>query len=141
MAKKKTKKAVKKAAPKTKKPVKKAVKKAAPKKVAPKKAPAKKVAAKKAAPKKAAKKHTHWGTIPSHKRRVNGVTKKKKVSEQSILNKIHKVKNEVNSLDELQHKHMVGAVQKDALRRIADLNSTIIMRERQYKRLVKDKKR
>lgn len=109
------------------------------KKAAPKKA-AKKVV-KKAVPKKAAKKHTHWGTIQAHKRRVNGVTKKKKVSEQSILNKIHKVKNEVNSLDELQHKHMVGAVQKDALRRIADLNSTIIMRERQYKRLVKDKKR
>lgn len=80
------------------------------KKAAPKKA-AKKVV-KKAAPKKAAKKHTHWGTIPAHKRRVNGVTKKKKVSEQSILNKIHKVKNEVNSLDELQHKHMVGAIHK-----------------------------
>jgi effector-binding domain-containing protein len=73
------------------------------------------------------------------KKRVSAA--KKKVSEQSILNKIHKVKNEVSQLDELQHKHMIGSVQKDALRRIADLNSTIIMRERQYKRLVKDKKR
>jgi len=89
----------KKAAPK--KAAKKVVKKAAPKKVV-----------KKAAPKKDAKKHTHWGTIPEHKRRVNGVTKKKKVSEQSILNKIHKVKDQVNSLDELQHKHMIGAIDK-----------------------------
>jgi len=79
-----------------------AVKKKASKKVVKKSAPKKaaKKMVKKAAPKKAAKKHTHWGTIPAHKRRVNGVTKKKKVSEQSILNKIHKVKNEVNSLDE-----------------------------------------
>lgn len=114
-----------------------AVKKKAAKKVV--KKAAKKVV-KKAAPKKEAKKHTHWGTIPAHKRRVNGVTKKKKVSEQSILNKIHKVKNEVNSLDELQHKHMVGAVQKDALRRIADLNSAITMKEGQYKRILRDKK-
>jgi hypothetical protein len=97
-------------------------KKAAPKKVA--KKIVKKVV-KKAAPKKEAKKHTHWGTIPAHKRRVNGVTKKKKVSEQSILNKIHKVKNEVNSLDELQHKHMIGSVSimqklKDNLKLIHD---------------------
>jgi hypothetical protein len=35
---------------------------------------------------------------------------------------------------------MIGDIQKDALRRIADLNSTIIMRERQYKRILKNKK-
>ena len=33
---------------------------------------------------------------------------KKKPSEQSILNKIHRVKDEVNKLDEAQHKHMSG---------------------------------
>ena len=109
------------------------------KKAAPKKA-AKKVV-QKSAPRYSAKEHKNWGIIPEHKRRVNGVTKKKKVSEQSILNKIHKVKDQVNSLDELQHKHMVGAVEKDALRRIADLNSTIMMRERQYRGIVRDKKR
>ena len=94
----------KKAAPK-KKEVKKVVKKAAPKKAA-------KKVVQKSKPRYSAKEHKHWGIIPEHKRRVNGVTKKKKISEQSILNKIHKVKNEVNSLDELQHKHMIGAVDK-----------------------------
>jgi hypothetical protein len=92
----------KKAAPK-KKAVKKVVKKAAPKKAA-------KKVVQKNKPRYSAKEHTHWGIIPAHKRRVNGVTKKKKVSEQSILNKIHKVKNNVNELDELQHKHMIGLV-------------------------------
>jgi len=43
------------------------------------------------------------------KRKISGV-KKKRISEQSILNKIHKVKDQVNSLDELQHKHMIGKV-------------------------------
>jgi len=68
-----------------------------------------KKAAKKVA-KKAIKKHTHWKTVHAHERRVNGV-KKKKISEQSILNKIHKVKQGVEKLDEAQHKHMssVGA--------------------------------
>jgi hypothetical protein len=94
----------KKAAPK-KKAVKKVVKKAAPKKAA-------KKVVQKSKPRYSAKEHKHWGIIPEHKRRVNGVTKKKKVSEQSILNKIHKVKNEVNSLDELQHKHMIGSIDK-----------------------------
>ena len=114
-------------------------KKAAKKKAAPKKA-AKKVV-KKAAPKKAAKKkHTKYGVVKKHVRRVAGVVKHKKIKEQSILNKIHKVKDQVNQLDELQHKHMVGSVQKDALRRIADLNSAITMKEGQYKRILRDKK-
>ena len=92
---------------------------------------------KKAATKKATKKHTHWGTIPEHKRRVNGVTKKKKVSEQSILNKIHKVKNEVNSLDELQHKHMVGAIDnyKNILKKIKDYEAAIKKLKNNYKHM------
>lgn len=114
-------------------------KKAAKKKAAPKKA-AKKVV-KKAAPKKAAKKkHTKYGVVKKHVRRVAGVVKHKKIKEQSILNKIHKVKDQVNQLDELQHKHMIGSVQKDAIRRIADLNSAITMKEGQYKRILRDKK-
>ena len=96
------KKAAKKAAPK--KAAKKVVKKAAPKKAAPKKAAPKKVAK---------KKHTKYGVVKKHVRRVAGV--KKKVSEQSVLNKIHKVKDQVNQLDELQHKHMVGYVNIHAL--------------------------
>jgi len=43
-------------------------------------------------------------------RKVSGVKKHKKISEQSILNRIHKVKNDVNKLDEAQHKHMMGFV-------------------------------
>jgi hypothetical protein len=35
-------------------------------------------------------------------------TKKKKISERAILNKIHKVKKDVDVLDETQHKHMMG---------------------------------
>jgi hypothetical protein len=34
--------------------------------------------------------------------------KKKKISEQAILNKIHRVKKDVDVLDEAQHKHMMG---------------------------------
>ena len=37
-----------------------------------------------------------------------GAVKKKKISEQSILNRIHRVKDDVSKLDELQHKHMMG---------------------------------
>ena len=79
-----------------KKAAKKVVKKAAPKKVA-----------KKAAPKK----HTKYGKVKAHTRRVAGV--KKKVSEKAVLTKIHKVKDQVNQLDELQHKHMIGAIKKN----------------------------
>jgi len=92
------KKAAKKAAPK--KAAKKVVKKAAPKKVA-----------KKAAPKKVAKKkHTKYGKVKAHTRRVSGVKKRKPISEKTILNKIHKVKDQVNKLDEAQHKHMIGKI-------------------------------
>jgi len=42
------------------------------------------------------------------KRKISGVRKKKKPSEQSILNKIHIVKRNVEKLDEAQHKHMMG---------------------------------
>lgn len=54
---------------------------------------------KKAAKKSATKK-------PAAKRK--SATKKKKVSEKAILNKIHRVKKDVDVLDEAQHKHMMG---------------------------------
>jgi hypothetical protein len=64
----------------------------------------KKKAAKKVVRKKAAKK---VGVI---KRKVvrKKVAKKKKISETGILNRIHKVKKDVDRLDEAQHKHMSG---------------------------------
>jgi hypothetical protein len=71
-------------------------------------APKKKAAKKKAAPKKAAKKKV--GAAP--KKKIYGTKKRKPISEQSILNKIHKVKDEVNKLDEAQHKHMVSGLKK-----------------------------
>jgi hypothetical protein len=79
--------------------------------------------------------------VKSKSKKVGATPKKRKpIKEQAILNKIHKVKDQVNQLDELQHKHMIGSVQKDALRRIADLNSAITMKEGQYKRILRDKK-
>jgi len=83
---------------------KKAVKKTAKKKLVKKVGVVKKKVLKKAAPKKAAKKikkHTHYGKVKSHMRRVNGVTKKP--SEKDVLKSItHAVK--------VQKSHMsVGA--------------------------------
>jgi len=65
----------------------------------------KKTAKKKVIRKKAAKK---VGVIKKKIVRKKKTAKKKKPSEQSILNKIHKVKDTVNKLDEAQHKHMSG---------------------------------
>jgi hypothetical protein len=54
-------------------------------------------------------------------KKISGVKKSvkkkaKKPTEQSILNKIHKVKKDVEKLDEAQHKHMsIGAVKSHAL--------------------------
>jgi hypothetical protein len=50
---------------------------------------------------------------------------KKKVSEKQVLNKIHRVKNEVNQLDELQHKHMISGMHKHKLDIIKKLNDAI----------------
>ncbi len=124
-----------------KKAAKKVVKKAAPKKAAKKvvKKAAKKVV-QKTKPRYSAKKHKNWSTIPEHKRRVNGVPKKKKVSEQSILNKIHKVKDQVNSLDELQHKHMIGGTNNDVYTKMANLNNELIKSEKGLRKWVKLKK-
>jgi adenylate kinase len=117
------KKAAKKAAPK--KAAKKVVKKAAPKKKAGKKiglSIAKKAAAKVKSLARKAQDAYYEGFYEGKpealaKKRAELKAKrvsaaKKKVSEQSILNKIHRVKDEVSQLDELQHKHMMGSIDK-----------------------------
>lgn len=68
----------------------------------------KKKATKKAAPKKAAKKVVKK-VAP---KKVYGTKKRKPIKEQAILNKIHKVKDQVSQLDELQHKHMLSGLKK-----------------------------
>ena len=60
----------------------------------------KKKSAKKSAPKKKAVKKSAIKRKPA--------SRKKKITEQAILNKIHKVKHNVDVLDEAQHKHMMG---------------------------------
>jgi hypothetical protein len=84
-------------------------KKATPKKVAVKKAAKKKVGVIK---KKAAKKKVI-----------------KKPSEQSILNKIHKVKKDVENLDESQHKHMSGISMTNAIKHSYN---EMLRREKKY---------
>ena len=55
-------------------------------------------------------------SLVGKKHKVSGVKKAKKPTEQSILNKIHKVKKDVEKLDEAQHKHMsIGAIKSHAL--------------------------
>jgi uncharacterized linocin/CFP29 family protein len=56
----------------------------------------------------------HGYTTTKRKRKISGV-KKKKISEQGILNKIHIVKRNVDKLDEAQHKHMMGKISKHSL--------------------------
>jgi hypothetical protein len=47
---------------------------------------------------------------------AKNAAKLKKPSEKSILNKIHKVKKDVDNLNEAQHKHMsIGNIKKEAL--------------------------
>jgi len=94
---------------------KKAVKKTAKKKLVKKVGVVKKKVLKKAAPKKAAKKikkHTHYGKVKSHMRRVNGVTKKP--SEKDVLKSIQKA-------EKVQKSHMsVGAISKHQMTALHD---------------------
>jgi hypothetical protein len=95
--------------------------------------PLKKSAKKKAAPKKAAKKPNlkYRGTLKSEGgKKMYKYSLGKKPTENTILNKIHKVKHEVESLDEAQHKHMAGVGNvigkvKDELLSIRNLENRI----------------
>lgn len=69
--------------------------------------------------KKKGLKMPHGYETIKRKRKIGSV-KKKKISEQSILNKIHKVKEDVSALDELQHKHMIGTLSKHTIDKIKD---------------------
>jgi len=105
-----------------KKVVKKAVKKSAPKKKVAKKriaGPKDSKLIKKELAKKGLKMPHGYATI-KRKRKISGV-KKKKPTEQAILNKIHIVKRNVDKLDEAQHKHMIG------------LDNSIINQIKEYK--------
>jgi len=71
----------------------------------------------------------HGYSTTKRVRKVSGV-KKKKISEQSILNKIHRVKDDVNKLDEAQHKHMsVGRLNMNIIKRLEDITKEIEQRE------------
>lgn len=69
-----------------------------------------------------------WAILYSKERahkKVGAVKKKaapkkkaaKKISEKSILNKIHKVKHDVERLDEAQHSHMMGRIVKHMIKK------------------------
>ena len=78
------------------------------------------VGKKKAAPKKVAVKKTA-------KKKIGVVKKKaaKKPSEKSILNKIHKVKKDVDNLDEAQHKHMMSGIEDKMFKDLYDTRERI----------------
>lgn len=94
-----------------------------------KKSAKKKVVKKKAAPKKPNLKYR--GTLKSEGgKKMYKYSLGKKPTENTILNKIHKVKHEVESLDEAQHKHMTGVGNvigkvKDELLSIRNLENRI----------------
>jgi hypothetical protein len=127
-----------------KKVVKKAVKKAAPKKKAVKKVAKKRIAGpkdsamvKKELAKKGLKMPHGYATI-KRKRKISGV-KKKKITETGILNRIHKVKKDVERLDEAQHKHMIG-MNNNIYHKMAIINTEIISKESGKRKWVKLKK-
>lgn len=85
--------------------------------------------------KKAAKKHTHWKTVHSHERRVNGVKKTatKKASSMHKDTKSHNVNIKVMS--------GIGAVNKHALKQYDELLNKINKVEKhivEYTRMSKD---
>jgi hypothetical protein len=90
---------------------------------------------KKATPKKVAVKK-------AAKKKVGVIKKKltKKPSEKSILTKIHKVKKDVDNLDEAQHKHMsIGAFDKNIFIKLESVSKEIDQREYVIKSVIKRK--
>jgi hypothetical protein len=102
-------------------------------------APKKKAAKKKAAPKKAAKKVVKKAAPKKVSKKVYGTKKRKPISEQSILNKIHKVKDQVNKLDEAQHKHMIGSFDKHIFLKLESVSKEIDQRENVIKSVISRK--
>jgi len=101
-----------------------------------KKSASKKDARKKETPKKSAtKKHLKYaGTMHSQDgKKMYKYSLGKKPTEKTILNKIHKVKHDVDSLDEAQHKHMISGIDDkifkdlyDTREKIANTKKTIL---------------
>jgi len=69
------------------------------------------------------------------------IAKKKKPSEQSILNKIHKVKHDVQRLDEAQHKHMIGALSTHLIHELKEAHIKLINWQKILLRLQFEKKK
>jgi hypothetical protein len=69
----------------------------------------------------------HGYTTTKRKRKISGV-KKKKISEQGILNRIHTVKRNVERLDEAQHKHMskIGALSSHVIHEVKEAHDKLI---------------
>jgi len=93
----------------------------------------KKKAVKKAAKKKAVGKYVKTvrkGKVTDviYKRKKIGAVKKKKITETGILNRIHKVKKDVERLDEAQHKHMtkMGAVSSHLIHEVKEAHNKLI---------------
>jgi hypothetical protein len=61
------------------------------------------------------------------RKRISGV-KKKRITETNILNRIHKVKKDVDKLDEAQHKHMskLGAVSSHIIHEVKEAHNKLI---------------
>ena len=80
-------------------------------------------------------------------KKVSGVKKsatkkdKKKISEQSILNRIHKVKQGVEKLDEAQHKHMsnIGALSSHVIHEVKEAHDKLIKWQKVLLALEKEK--
>ena len=91
--------------------------------------PLKKVAKKKAAPKKVAAKKPNLkyrGTLKSEGgKKMYKYSLGKKPTENTILNKIHKVKHDVDSLDETQHKHMINGIDDKIFKDLYDTREKI----------------
>jgi len=100
----------------------------------------KKKAAKKVVRKKAARK-TISGSSDYYTRKKEGrviprktkrkKTAKKRITEKSILNKIHTVKRNVERLDEAQHKHMMSGISHKALQDLKEVMNKIAIFEKQ----------
>ena len=98
------------------------------------------VVKKKATPKKVAVKKAAKKVV---KKKVGVVKKKaaKKPSEKNILSKIHKVKKDVDNLDEAQHKHMsIGSFNKNIFIKYETLSKEIDQREVVLNSVIKRKK-
>ena len=124
-----------------KKAVKKVARKKAVKKVAKKRISGPKDSAmvKRELAKKGLKMPHGYATI-KRKRKISGV-KKKKITETGILSRIHKVKKDVERLDEAQHKHMskIGALSSHVIHEVKEAHDKLVKWQKVLMGLEKEK--